>query len=168
VAHQVEGRGGLLAGSPQRLERAGQGDVVDVVTGRLGEGALLPPAGHAGINEAGVALETDVRSEAQTFHHAGSEALEERVRALDQAQCGRDRVGVLEVEGHAAATAIEEVARRRGGMAFRHRLGSIDAEHLGAHVGQHHGGERARPDARELENPDATQGSHARSSSGSS
>ena len=52
VADQVERRRwGASPARPIGCEGAGEGDVVDVVAGRLGVGAVLAPAGHAAVDE---------------------------------------------------------------------------------------------------------------------
>ena len=160
VAHQVERRHGLVAGPPDGVERAGQGDVVDVVAGGLGVGTALAPARHAAEHEAGVAGQAHVGTEAEALGHAGPEALDEGVGRLDQAEQGLDAVGVLEVDADRAPAPVQHVGRRVGRIAAHDRLGPVDADHVGPHVGQHHGRERAGPDAGDLQDLDALQRPH--------
>jgi hypothetical protein len=164
VSDEVQGRGGLPALARHRRQGSGQGDVVDVVTRRVGDRSLLSPAGHAPVHEARIAPEADVRSEAEALHHARAEALDQGVGSLDESQRRGHALGVLEVEADAAPTAVEQVPRRSVGGHVTHRAGAIEAQHIGAHVRQHHGGEGARSDAGELDDLDARERSHARSS----
>src|SRR5690606_12035620 len=94
------------------VQRAGQRYVVDVVTGRIGERAGLSPAGHAAIDELWIALQADIRSEAETLHHARTEAFLQDVRPLDQLQASLDRFRLLEVERHRAPSARADVEFR--------------------------------------------------------
>ena len=70
VAHQVQRRHRRLAGPADRLERAGERDVVDVVAGPRRVRAVLAPAGHAAVDELRVAGEHRVGAEAEALHHA--------------------------------------------------------------------------------------------------
>ena len=81
VADQVERRHRRLAGAADRVQHAGERDVVDVVAGALGERTVLAPAGHAAVDEARVARVHGVGPEAEALHHAGPEALDQRVGA---------------------------------------------------------------------------------------
>src|ERR1039457_5818377 len=51
------GAGGAVAGSADRVQRAGHRDVVDVVPGGRGQRPVLPPARHPRVDQPGVALE---------------------------------------------------------------------------------------------------------------
>ena len=62
VADQVERRHRRLAGAADRVQRAGQRDVVDVVAGARRQRAVLAPAGHAAVDEPRVAREQHVRA----------------------------------------------------------------------------------------------------------
>ena len=84
VADQIEGRQRRLAGPTDVRQDAGQGDVVDVVAGGVGQGPVLAPARHARVDEARVALEADVGAETQPLHYARAEALDQHVGLLDQ------------------------------------------------------------------------------------
>ena len=164
VADQVERRHRRPAAPTDRLERAGERDVVDVVAGGLGVRAVLAPAGHAPVDEPGVAGEAGVGAEAEPLHDAGAEALDEAVGLLDERQHGLDAVGVLEVDADRAPPAVEHVGRRSGRVAAADVLRPVDADHVGAHVGQHHGAERTGADAGDLDDLQALEGSgHQRS-----
>src|SRR3546814_3572886 len=60
VADQIERRHRLAAGRADGMQGTGERDVVDVMPGRGGERAVLAPAGHAAIDEPGVALLPDI------------------------------------------------------------------------------------------------------------
>ena len=81
---------GLSPGASEVRERARDRDVVDVVPGRLGERAVLAPAGHAGVHEPRVAGEARLGADPEPFGDAGPVPLEERVGLLDEAQHGLD------------------------------------------------------------------------------
>ena len=140
------------------MQRAGQRDVVDVVARGLGQGTVLAPTSNAAEDEARVAGEALVRTEAEPLHDAGTKPLDQRVGLLDEAEQGCDAVGVLEVDRHRAPAAVEHVASGIPSGGSR----AIDTHDVGAHVGQHHGGERARSDARHLDHADPFERSHDR------
>jgi hypothetical protein len=54
----------LAPGASDGVERAGQGEIVEVVPGGLGERAILPPAGHAAEDEPWIARQHGLRPEA--------------------------------------------------------------------------------------------------------
>ncbi len=140
-----------------RLERAGERDVVDVVPGRAGERSRLTEAGHAPVDEPRVAREADVGPEAEALHHAGPEPLEQPIGALHEPQHRRDRFGVLQVDGDAAPAAREQITRSSAGCDARE---SLDAQHFGAHVGEHQRAERARADAADLHDAHSRERTH--------
>src|SRR5208282_2242050 len=76
VANQIERGDGRLTAAANRVQCARQRDVVDVVAGGRGEWTFLTPAGHPAVNQTRIAAETDVRSDAQPLHHAGTKALD--------------------------------------------------------------------------------------------
>ena len=160
VADQVERRHRNLSLAGDRRQRAGQRDVVDVVAGHLRVGAFLTPAGHPAIDNLRVALEADVGTEAEAFHDAGTEAFEQRVRALDQLERDFDALWILEVERDRASAAGEQIAGRVGRRFSGRVRGAIDAHDVGAHVGQDHAAERARSDALEFNDAYPAERSH--------
>ena len=98
-----------MAGPSDRLQRTGQGDVVDVVPGGRGHRALLAPTGHPAEHQPGVAGQADLGPETEPFGHTGTESLHQSVGLLDQPEDQRHPIGVLEVHGHRPATPIEQV-----------------------------------------------------------
>ena len=147
VSDEVQRRHGAFAAAADRFERAGERDVVDVVTRGLRHRPVLPPAGHTAVDELRISLETHVGSEPESLHDSRPEALDERVRPGDQAEHRFDRGGLLQVDRDAAPAAQEWVDGRASGRARR----AVDAHDVGAHVGQQHRAERAGSDSRELE-----------------
>ena len=119
VADHVDRRRGRLPGAPEVRERAGERDVVDVVTGGLRERTVLAPPGHAPVHEPRVAREAHVGPEPESLGDAGPVPLDERVGPLHQPQHGLDAVGVLEVDGDVAATAPRRRRTRSAGSSAR-------------------------------------------------
>ena len=163
VAHQIEGRDGALAGPADGVESAGQGDVVDIVTGPRSHGAVLTPPGHPAEHQFRVSLEAGGRTDSQPFGHTGTKALHQSLGLLDQTQDQFDPCRVLEIDGHRATSAVHEVdvglgQRRVGGL-----LVAVDAHDVGAGVGQHHAGEGSRAQPGQLDDPDALEGPAHRS-----
>ena len=70
VADQVERRDRALSRPADRVEGAGEGDVVDVVAGGRRVGPVLAPAGHPAVDEAGVAGQADVGAETEPLGDA--------------------------------------------------------------------------------------------------
>src|SRR6266851_1692304 len=80
VTDQIERRDGRLAPAADRTEHTGEGDVVDVMTGRRGERTLLAPTGHPAIHEPFVAPHHFDRTDPETLGHTRSERLDQHVR----------------------------------------------------------------------------------------
>ena len=151
VADQVERGHRSLAATTDRLECTGERDVVDVVSGGLRVRAFLTPAGHAAVDELGVAGQAHIGPEAQALGDAGAKALEERIGLLDEAQHRLDAIGVLQVHADRATAAREHVLRRGRWIAAHDGLRALNADHVGAHVREEHPGERPGTDPRELD-----------------
>src|SRR5690606_37748441 len=128
---------------------------------------VLTPSGHAAVDELRVAGEALVGADAETLHHAGAEALGQRVGALDEIEQGGDPDGVLEIDGDVSATTLADVGVRTVGLPGPHGTGALDADHLGAEVGQQHCGERTGSDPGDLDDPVSSEWSwHLRSFDG--
>jgi hypothetical protein len=157
VAEQVERRHRGAVGRADRVQRPGQGDVVDVVAGRTGQGTVLAPAGDPAVDQAGVAGQAGLGPDPEPLGHPGAEPLDQRVGPGGQVEHHPRPVGVLEVDGDPAPSPAEQgrppwlVSRR-----------AVDGQDLGAQVGQEHGAERPRPDRGQLDHPHSLQGTHAR------
>jgi len=97
---------GVLA---EAVQCPGDGDVVQVVPGRMGPRSGLPPAGHPGVDESRFAGEAVVRAESQPFGDAGPHPFHERVRTLHQFEHRGDGGRVLEVERDARPATGQQV-----------------------------------------------------------
>ncbi len=151
VADVVERHHGWLPRPANGVQRATDGDVVDVVAGSLSQRPVLAPAGHAAIYQRRVARQAYVRAQPQAFHHTGSKAFDQHVGLGDQVQHDLGRAGLAQVDGQGAPAARRHVAAclaRAGGRRFAGlgQAGPVDADHLGTLVGQHHRAERRRAD----------------------
>ena len=145
VAQQVQRRNrGVEA---DRAERAADRDIVDVVPGLPGVGAILPPSGQPGVDQPRVTLHQHVGAQAAALHRPRPIPLQEHVglvaepgdklRAARRAQVDREPllasdelVGGVDLVGHWAP----------------------DLDHLGAEVGEHHRGERPRAHRAHVDN----------------
>ena len=144
-----------------RVQRAGERDVVDVVSGRLRERPVLSPAGHAAVDEPRVSLQANLRTEPETLHDAGAEAFDQRVGVLDDAKHRIRGAGLLQVDGKCPPPALGgPLSSLAEELDVVRAMGAIDANHLGAHVGKHHGAERRRADTCHLDNFESCQRSH--------
>ena len=82
IANEIEGRHRFVPRPANGVQRPCQRNVVDVMSGRLRQGALLSPARHAPIHQLRVARHTVLRPDAQALSDAGSKAFEQAVGAL--------------------------------------------------------------------------------------
>ena len=129
-----------------------------------GEWSVLTPAGHPAIDEFRIALEQRVGPEAQTFHHAGSEALDDGVGSLRKRECDVDAVRTLQVERDRTATTQHHVVPALAADTQPWILRPIDKKHVGAHVREHHVAKRAGADGLEHQHAYARKWSHWSSS----
>ena len=136
----------------KEFERAGDGDVVDVVAGGLRERTFLAPAGHAAVDEPRVLRERDIRAEAEPLHDAGAKAFDEDVGLADQFERRLDAILRLEIDFHDAPPALREIAGVRLDLALARK-----GDDVRAHVGHQHTGEGPRPDAGEFDDANALQ-----------
>ncbi|CAN5857299.1 hypothetical protein BH24ACT6_BH24ACT6_10300 [soil metagenome] len=151
VADHVHRRDGRFAAPAEVGERAAERDVVDVVSCGAGVRPDLSPARHPPEDEARVAGETDVGSDTEPFHHAGAEALDQRVSTVDEREQRLHTAGRLEVDGDAATAPRRDVGVRPVGARRANLVGTVDPHHLGAEVGEHHRCERSGADAGDLD-----------------
>ena len=135
------------------LQRAGHGDIVDVVPGSLGERAVLAPTGHSPVDQPRVARKTLLGTEAEAFGDAGAEALDEHVGGFHQPQHRLDPSWVLQVGLHRALSAVEHPRGHRQTPAAA--AGALDPNDVGTEIGQHHAAEGRQGEAGELDHPDA-------------
>ena len=153
VAEQVRRELRRATRPAQGVQGAGAGDVTDVVPHRRRQRAVLPPAGHPGVDQPRVAAQADVGSDTEALGHSRAEALDQHVRGVGQPEQRVHRARVLEVEHGGLAAAVQQLTLGPGAAG----PGPVDAQHGGALVGEQHGAERPGPDARQLEHPQAGQ-----------
>ena len=105
-------RSGRLAGAPERLERAGDRDVVDVVAGHRRVRAVLAVAGEPAVDEARVAREARRRDRCRGARRlrAGTPRSSRR-RASASRRNVVDAVGRLQVEPDRALATVHRVRR---------------------------------------------------------
>ena len=159
---RFSGGSGLSPRPPDRVQHAGQCDVVDVVPGRFCQPRpILPPAGHAPINQPLVASETDLRSDAQPLRHAWAERLHQSIGPVGQPQHHLRGAWFPQID-----SASERRLRVMHGVAWIAeslrpvRTHPIHPDHVSAEVAQHHRRHRPRPDAGQLDQPDPGQRTH--------
>src|SRR5210317_446251 len=133
-------------------EGTGEGDVVDVVAGGLRVRAILAPARHPAVDESRVPLGAHVGTDAEALHHPGAEPLDERIGLADEVEEGGDSIGMLQIEGDVATSALEHVEPGVG-RDPADGGGTVDADDVGPHIGKHHCRERSRADPRDLDDP---------------
>ncbi len=161
VAEQVQRRHRRLIAPAQMVERAGEGDIVDVVPGCGRVGTFPSPAGDPGVDEAGVAIEADVGAEAEPLGDAGPAAFHEHVGPVDQLERHRQAVGMGQVDGGRPlspgdevdpASALEHPGHRRLVGVRSHVPHPTDGDDVSTEVGEQHGGEGARSPAVQFDN----------------
>ena len=162
VADEIESGDRGAAPRADRVQRTGEGDVVDVVSGRVSDGTFLPPSRHAAVDEPRVAGEAFVGTEAEPFGDAGPEAFDEPLRLGHEAEHGLASGLALHVDGDRAPAAVEEVVARialHPEAGIRHPVHPNDVR---PHVREHHRAHRPGADPRELDDPEAGKRSHPR------
>ena len=143
IADQVQRHGRRRVGGTDRMQGAGQREIVEIVTGTLRKGAVLPPSRHPPIDQSGIGGETWLRTKPEPFHDARTKALEHRIRSGDQRERSV-RVGG-KVDFHRCAPAMEHGAAH---IVPRFTAGSrpCDPDDVGTHIGEDHRRERHGPD----------------------
>ncbi len=121
--------------------------------GASGERSVLAPSGHPSVDQARIAGQAHVRTDSEALCHPRSQAFDENVGPVHQAQHGLWSGRVLQVDGNRAARAGQRVGRDQAGAAAR----PVDAQHIGTQVGEHHAGVRRRSQPGQLDEPDAGQ-----------
>ena len=165
VADEVERRHRRLAAAADRLERAGQRDVVDVVAGGVRVRARPGPSRSCGRRRA---------SGCGSRHTSGPRPSRSitpgRKPSMSASACSTRSSTVATPSGCFRSTPIERRPRfstSAGGVAGSPPctlLGAVDPDDVGAQVGEHHRAERPGADPRDLEHLDAGEGSASTSS----
>jgi hypothetical protein len=136
-------------------ERAGDGDVADVVARRRRQRPGLAPAGHPAVHEPRVARPHRVGTDAEPLGDTGAVALDQHVGTRHEGEHDLHGRRLLQVEHDRPLAAVEHVCLRRRQLGTGRALHPDD---VGPHVGQRHAGERAGPDAGELDDRRASEG----------
>ena len=145
------------------MQDPGDGEVIQVVPGGVRQGAALAPAGHAAVDQGGVALKAGFRTQSEALHDAGTETLYQHVRALHQAQHHVYAFRALQVQGDRLFAAVEK--RRVATLAYRGGIrvgtGAFHQHHLRPQIGEHHTRDGAGADAGDFNDFNTLQRSHA-------
>ena len=161
VADEIERHRWRRAVGAHGVERAGDGDVVEVVAALVGERAGRSPARHAPVDELCVAGQALVGADPEAFGDAGPVPLDQDVGPLDQPEEHLAALLLTEIEGERLVPAEDPQPGRDPRHRFGHR---IDADDPGAHVGEQHRQQRERSDPAELHQRDAGERSATRCS----
>ena len=157
VGNEVEGGDGTLLFAAHRLEGAGDGDVVDVVAGRLGQRPFLAPTRERAVDYARVDLVQLLVAGTDAVGHARAESLEDDVGALHHPVEHGLSLGALQVQADGLLAPRQRVAGETATAAD-----GVDADDLRAHVGQEHRAVRARGQPGQVDHGDAIECAHAR------
>ncbi|MNE31618.1 hypothetical protein D3C80_1251950 [compost metagenome] len=156
VAHQTGRRNrclAWLAGVPQRTSQC---DVIHVMPGGLGQRTILAPTGHAAVDQARVARQANIRSEAQALHHAGTHAFDQGVTAFYQAQYGLDAFRAFEINSDGTFAALIDSTGAH--VDFVSSLcATLDQHHISAKIGKQHSTKGSWPKPRDFKNLEARQ-----------
>ncbi len=118
------------------MQRARQGDIVDVVACGRGVGSGLTPAGHASVNQRGIVRQQNVRAKTKPFHDARPKAFDQPVRRAHQFPHLRETFEAFEIRFKQFARTGERIAR------VRRPAGAMNNDDLCTLIGQHHAAER--------------------------
>jgi hypothetical protein len=108
--------------------------------------AGLPPAGHTGVHQLGIARLHRLRPQAQTLGHTGAIAFDQGIRAFAQLQHQLHAFRLLQIHHHGAAIAQRGILRAQTGDA----RGAFDGDYLCPHIREHHRAKRCWAYARQF------------------
>ena len=128
------------------------------MTGDHGERAGLAPTGHPAKDQARVLRQAGLGAEPETFHHAGTKALDKAVGLVDQPPRRIDAGIGLDVECDRFSSPVEN--RGPVGATDPVTARSVDADNLGPHVGEQHAAMRRRADSDHFDDFDSCQWTH--------
>ena len=164
IGHQVHGNGRRSARLPHGVKGARQGQVVDVVTGDLGQGALLAPAGDPSVDQGRVAGLADLGSQAQALHDPGPKSLDEDLSASDLLEGRCHALRRLQVQLDPLPIPKQKIVLPRHHGLEPAGPRALDAHDPRPHPSQHHPREGRRPEPSKLDNGDvrkrSTHGPH--------
>jgi hypothetical protein len=126
----------------------------------LGHGAVLPPPGHAAVDQSRVFLQADLRAQPQALHDAGSVAFQQGIGTAYQLQDSSHTLRSFQVHADTAFAAIQEVQSRLLGIAEHTAPRALHPDDRRAHIRQGHGGEGARANAGDFNDGEALEWSH--------
>ena len=135
VAEQVERRHRPLVRPADPGEDARHRDVVEVVAGCLGQGAVLPPSRHAPIYQPRIAGQAWIGPQPEALGDARPEALDEPIGPFHELQDERPAGLAFEVDRQVLPIAQQQVELQGTLDAELGRDGPIDADHGCAEVG---------------------------------
>jgi hypothetical protein len=124
-----------------------QGNVIDIVPGRLREFTALPPACHTAVHQTRIAVKAHLWAQSQTLHHSGSEPFQKHVCAGDQVEDQRNPRRFLEVDCDRTTTPVAHIAAAfssAGPGSLETRLSAVYPQYICPEVAEHHRGERPR------------------------
>src|SRR5689334_10254181 len=145
------------------MQHAGERDVVQIVSGRVGENTILPETRHAAIYQPGVARHAHIRAKSQALGDAGPKSFEQRIGAVHQTQHYVSSLRALEIHCDRSSTSIVHLETRIDRDAESARLGAIDANDVRAEIGEQHPAQGYWTDRGELNDFDTCQGAQCRS-----
>src|ERR1700730_15477321 len=82
IARYVDRRSRRGACPDKSMERARQGDVVDIVPRGLCQWASLAPSGHTAVDESRIVAQQDRGAETEPLHNTGTIAFDQCIRRL--------------------------------------------------------------------------------------
>ncbi|MCY1435205.1 hypothetical protein D9M71_512910 [compost metagenome] len=157
VADQGDGRRRCFASGTAVVQRTGQGDVIVVMAGRVGHRAMLPPAGHAPVDQARVTGTAFFRPQAQALHDTRAHTLDQDVGTFDELEYDFTPFWCFQVSHDRALATVERVAHGIFLTGDRGGCTALDSDHIGAQIGQVHGTERPWADATNFYDLDSRQ-----------
>ena len=126
-------------------ERTSQRYVINVVPRRVRIWPVLPPTSHSSEHKFFVSRKTNIWSNTESFHHAGSKSFDQSICALDKLQQRFNTIGLFQVDRDIFSSALHHVPICVATGRIAHRLHALNAHNLGTHVAEHHRRKRPRP-----------------------
>ena len=156
VADEIERERWRRVAPADGVQYAGDGDVVDVVTGRLGQRALLAPAGHPTVDASrGLrARQASGPRPMRSVTPGRKPSINASARSMScsaaSTPCGSLRSSAMTWRLRSSRLNLSGRSMPSSG-----RLLAIDADHRRTEVREQHGAHRPRPDAGQFDDPHA-------------
>src|SRR6185295_17779566 len=163
VADQVERRQRCTVFRADRVQSAGERNVVEVVARSLRKRTVLAKSGHASVHEPTVAFEADIRPQAEPLGNPGTKTFDQHVCFLDETQHHAERLRALQIQCNRTTVARADVELGCHANAESARFKAIDAHDIRTKVGKQHRAHRAGADAGEFDDTQAGQRAHCSS-----